>query len=103
MACDPRLRGEHAPGGPLVRRREVEDVGGELRHGVHAHAVIADRHAASVRLRSRSIANSDTGDRLVPKSGTELELIKGADVLAACMYDHYIAGFLHRSASALRR
>ena len=44
-----RLGGEHAPGRPLVRWSEDEDVGVEFGHRVHAHTVVADRHADHVQ------------------------------------------------------
>ena len=43
------------------------------------------RCSASLRFRSRSIASSDTGDKLVPNSDAELVLIKGTGFLGACV------------------
>ena len=41
----PRRRRQHAARRPLVRRREDEDVGVQVRHRVHADAVLPHRHA----------------------------------------------------------
>ena len=60
------------PGSIACRKRDSSCISEEVRDG----QLVQDGEPRSA---IRSIASSDTGDKLVPKSDTELELIKGTD------------------------